>query len=89
MASLELNPDATFHELYRARQACSFALRWLTHPDCRLPEDLRQERTEDLLDAIRVHDLALDALYARENDRPYVGRRREGSRRFRWGARRA
>lgn len=64
MASLRLDPDATYHELYRAREACSFALRWLTHPDCRLPARVRHERIADLVDAVRVHDLALDALDA-------------------------
>lgn len=89
MASLELDPNASVHELYRAREACSFALRWLLHPDCSLPAPARMERIDDLVDVIGVHDRALEALYAQEDAGPVPRRRDASRRRVRWGARQA
>jgi hypothetical protein len=80
MASLKLDPNATAHELYRAREACSFALRWLLGSECPLPADVRAERIDDLVDAVRIHDRALEALYSRCDERP-VPRRSQTSRR--------
>lgn len=76
MASLVLDPHATLHTLLRDRMAVASMLERVAHPTNQLAPTVRAERLEDLRDALRVHDAAIERLYARPDGRPAARGRR-------------